>query len=185
MPLLRWISPQELTGVLPESISGYVNLQQLNLHFNALSGPVPLGLGCLTNLLELYVMPSEQGRFISIYYKTTEICTTISWAEVFLKVFLVWSTFSACEWTFLSSPSWSREWQWFPDTAEHSTIINWVEVFRKASPVWSISRNCEWHSVTMRRIRRLLTPWKRYLQDNQLSGPIPEGIGELSQLHRL
>jgi hypothetical protein len=73
---LFWVSSNDLTGTIPETIGSLVNLESLDLAFNSLSGTIPETIGSLVNLESLYLLinrlggtiPETMGSLVNLEY---------------------------------------------------------------------------------------------------------------------
>ena len=184
-----FLAGNDLSGPIPPELSGLTGLSTLVLAENGLSGPIPPELGAMTRLQDLLLSNNDLSGPIP-----TELINLFNLYTLFLSpgneglcapsdaAFVAWlESLEQLEWT---GPTCAA----VPVQESDREVL---EAFYHATdgPNWRTSTNwlsdaplSEWHGVSANDegLVEALT-----LLDNQLSGPIPSQLGQLTNLARL
>ena len=157
------LNGNELTGSIPSSLGSLTNLFSFTLDNNQLSGPIPDSLGNLANLVQLTLYENELTGSIPAALCRFEDTINPQQGDVNLP---------GCG----------------GDNEQDRAVL--VELYSATDgPNWTNNTNWnsdapldQWHGVSTDadgRVRQL------HLDENQLSGPIPSSLGNLTNLREL
>ncbi len=188
-----YLEYNQLSGFLPESLGNLAYLSYLNLSNNQFSGTLPSSLG------------NRSRKLSTLMLNDNNFCGGIStsWMNVSWAIQLQNNHLSAydpelIEWLNAKNPEWATTQTSCPyvlsgtDVCNSVTQIPQVECQAlmdfyhstngpnwKNNSGWNITNEpCNWRGVSCRggHVTRL------YLSGNQLSGPLPESLGNLTKL---
>ena len=178
-----WLYNNQLSGAIPPELGNLSNLVELHLQRNELSGSIPAELGNLSNLKWLDLsdnnllsgsIPAELGNLSNLEWldlSGTKICLPAS-----LK-----------DWKFYYSDHVSKCQSDQDIEGDRAALIDFYNATDGAN--WTKKTNWlsdkplgEWYRVETNAHGRVV---RLQLSENQLSGPIPESIGNLTNLTTL
>ena len=185
---LSWLylGGDQLTGPIPAELGDLTNLVELGLWENQLTGPIPAELGNLTNLGGLYLwdnqltgpIPAELGNLTNLYeldLSGNQLTGPIP-AELGNLEHL---DLSGNE---LTGPNTADDGG--SVASDRAALVAFYNATKGASWItrtnWLSGRPLdEWHGVTTNSDGRVTGLW---LSENQLTGPIPAELGDLTNL---